>query len=91
MISCSPVASGTDTFIFSLNFIISAKIVSYFQRQAGDKKAEEEAVNDFGIKIVETWSDKVLEIIKLSEKILPIIHKDCTSRSAILDKYHPFP
>ena len=48
---------------------IKAKIVSYFQRQAGDKKAEEEAVNDFGIKIVETWSDKVLEIIKLSEKI----------------------
>ncbi len=48
---------------------IKTKLVSYFQRQAGDKKAEEEAVNDFGIKIVETWSDKVLEIIKLSEKI----------------------
>lgn len=48
---------------------IKAKIVSYFQNQAEAKEAREEAANDFGIKIVEKWSDKVLEIIKLSEKI----------------------
>ena len=48
---------------------IKTKLVSYFQHQAGNEKAGEESSNDFGIKIVETWSDKVLEIINLSEKI----------------------
>ena len=48
---------------------IQEKIVAYFRDYVRDNSTDEESINDFGIQIVEKWSDKVFEIIKISEGI----------------------
>lgn len=48
---------------------IQERIVAYFRDYVICKGPDEKTVNDFGIQIVEKWSDKVFEIIKISEGI----------------------
>lgn len=48
---------------------IQEKIVEYFRNYVRSKEPSNESKNDFGIQIVEKWSDKVFEIIKISEGI----------------------
>lgn len=48
---------------------IQEKIVEYFRNYVRSKESSDESKNDFGIQIVEKWSDKVFEIIKISEEI----------------------
>lgn len=48
---------------------IREQIVAYFQKCEDEKTTGEESYSDFGIRIVEKWSDAVLKIIKISQEI----------------------
>ena len=48
---------------------IQDRIVEYFHNYVRSKESSDESKNDYGIQIVEKWSDKVFEIIKISEGI----------------------